>query len=101
MGRSAETRGKRDKIYPCFLSVLDKKRSKVTVFMKSAVLYSWLLMASLSGTRRNGEPPMKLLEALALPVLEHARVVAGVAGVEREVLWVHIVDLPDPLPWVR
>jgi len=44
---------------------------------------------------------MKLLEALALPVLESTHVVAGLVGLERDVLWVHIVDLPDPLPWVR
>ncbi len=44
---------------------------------------------------------MKLHEALALPILENTRVVAGAAGLERDVLWVHIVDLPDPLPWVR
>ncbi|HLV97749.1 MAG TPA: PucR family transcriptional regulator ligand-binding domain-containing protein [Ktedonobacterales bacterium] len=44
---------------------------------------------------------MKLLEALALPILESTRVVAGRTGLERDVLWVHIVDLPDPLPWVR
>jgi purine catabolism regulator len=44
---------------------------------------------------------MKLLEVLTLPVLEHSRVVAGQAGLEREVQWVHIVDLPDPLPWVQ
>lgn len=44
---------------------------------------------------------MKLLEALTLPVLGNTSVVAGLAGLEREVLWVHIVDLPDPLPWVH
>ena len=44
---------------------------------------------------------MKLREALSLAVLENTRVVAGGAGVEREVQWVHIVDLPDPLPWIR
>ena len=44
---------------------------------------------------------MKLLEALDLPILESTRVVAGLAGLEHDVLWVHIVDLPDPLPWVR
>jgi purine catabolism regulator len=44
---------------------------------------------------------LKLREALSLAVLENTRIVAGEAGLEREVQWVHIVDLPDPLPWVR
>jgi PucR family transcriptional regulator, purine catabolism regulatory protein len=36
-----------------------------------------------------------------MPILEGTHVVAGLSGLERDVLWVHIVDLPDPLPWVR
>jgi purine catabolism regulator len=44
---------------------------------------------------------MKLLDTLSLPVLESTRVVAGTTGLEREVRWVHIVDVPDMLPWVR
>lgn len=26
--------------------------------------------------------------------------VAGLGGVDREVRWAHVVDIPDPLPWV-
>ena len=44
---------------------------------------------------------MKLLEMLSLDVLERACVVAGAVGLERKVRWVHLVDLPDLLPWVR
>ncbi|AJY74779.1 PucR family transcriptional regulator [Paenibacillus beijingensis] len=44
---------------------------------------------------------MKLADALQLPSLKQARIVAGEEGIERTVRWVHIVDLPDPLPWVR
>jgi purine catabolism regulator len=44
---------------------------------------------------------MNVREMLALDILASTRVVAGAAGLEREVRWVHIVDLPDLLPWVR
>jgi purine catabolism regulator len=44
---------------------------------------------------------MKLLDVLALDVLARTQIVAGLAGIGREVRWVHIVDLPDILPWVR
>ncbi|RNB80100.1 PucR family transcriptional regulator [Brevibacillus fluminis] len=44
---------------------------------------------------------MKVFDALQLPSLKHAKVVAGSKGLQRLVRWVHIVDLPDPLPWVR
>ncbi|GHO81485.1 transcriptional regulator [Ktedonobacter sp. SOSP1-85] len=44
---------------------------------------------------------MKLVDVLSLPVLEGTRVVAGESGLERDVRWVHITDLPDFLPWVR
>lgn len=38
--------------------------------------------------------------ALQLPCLLGARLVAGEAGVDRPVLWSHVVDMPDPAPWV-
>jgi PucR family transcriptional regulator, purine catabolism regulatory protein len=44
---------------------------------------------------------VKLAELLALPSFATAKVVAGAGGGEREVTWSHVVDLPDPLPWVR
>ncbi|TAM77730.1 PucR family transcriptional regulator [bacterium] len=44
---------------------------------------------------------MRLREALELPSLSRARVVAGAHGLEREVRWVHVVDIPEPGPWVR
>ncbi len=44
---------------------------------------------------------MKLLEVLSLDILESTRVVAGAAGLEREVRWVHISDIPDILLWVQ
>ncbi len=44
---------------------------------------------------------MKLTEVLALPSFGGAKLVAGSAGVDREVTWAHVVDLPDPVPWVR
>lgn len=44
---------------------------------------------------------MKLIDALQLPSLKQAKVVAGADGLNRTIRWVDIVELPDPLPWVR
>ena len=44
---------------------------------------------------------MKLVEVLTLPVWQQTCVVAGIPGLEHEVRWVHMVDHPDILPWVR
>ena len=44
---------------------------------------------------------MKLEDAFQLTILGKTRVVAGADGLSREVGWVHIVDIPDILPWVR
>lgn len=43
---------------------------------------------------------MNLIEALELPSLQDARVVAGAEGLHRTIRWVSIVDLPDPLSCV-
>ncbi|HEY1655969.1 MAG TPA: PucR family transcriptional regulator ligand-binding domain-containing protein [Candidatus Tumulicola sp.] len=39
-------------------------------------------------------------DVLGLTSLAGARVVAGEAGLDRPVLWSHVVDMPDPAPWV-
>lgn len=39
-------------------------------------------------------------DVLALAVLDRACLVAGEAGLDRPVLWSHVVDMPDPAPWV-
>ncbi len=44
---------------------------------------------------------MKLADVLALPSFASACVVAAHDGTEREVAWSHVVDMPDPLPWVK
>ncbi len=44
---------------------------------------------------------MTVREALALNSLASAKVVAGQDGLERDVQWAHVVDMPDPAPWVR
>jgi purine catabolism regulator len=44
---------------------------------------------------------MKLADMLALSALQRARVVAAREHLDRDVLWVHITDLPDFLEWVR
>ncbi|MBV8333347.1 MAG: PucR family transcriptional regulator ligand-binding domain-containing protein [Candidatus Eremiobacteraeota bacterium] len=37
---------------------------------------------------------------LRLEILHGCRLVAGEAGLDRPVLWSHVVDMPDPAPWV-
>ena len=44
---------------------------------------------------------MKLRDVLSLPSLAGSDVVAGGGGLDRDVLWSHVVDMPDPTPWVR
>ena len=44
---------------------------------------------------------ISLSRALDLPPLQHARVVAGMAGVERRVRHVNVMEVPDILPWVQ
>jgi purine catabolism regulator len=40
-------------------------------------------------------------EALGVESLKSAELVAGGQGLEREVRWAHVIDMPDPAPWVR
>jgi PucR family transcriptional regulator, purine catabolism regulatory protein len=44
---------------------------------------------------------MKLSDVLALPSFETASVVAGGGLLDREIAWAHVVDMPDPAPWVQ
>ena len=39
---------------------------------------------------------MKLSEALRLKGLDRARLVSGGRGLERDVRWVHAVEIPEP-----
>jgi purine catabolism regulator len=43
---------------------------------------------------------MRLAQALLIEPFSRAEVVAGRAGMDRELRWVDVVDIPDPLPWV-
>jgi PucR family transcriptional regulator, purine catabolism regulatory protein len=40
-------------------------------------------------------------EIVHLPSLNRLRLVAGEAGLDRVVRWVHFIDLPDVIPWVQ
>jgi purine catabolism regulator len=40
-------------------------------------------------------------DALTLEALKSAAVVAGEQGLARDVQWAHVIDMPDPAPWVR
>src|SRR5918911_1770654 len=42
-----------------------------------------------------------LRDALALPALSRARVVAGAAGLGRPVRYVNVMEVPDILDWVK
>src|ERR687886_2746169 len=42
-----------------------------------------------------------LREALGLPVLRRARVLAGAAGLGRPVRYVNVMEVPDILYWVK
>jgi len=44
---------------------------------------------------------ISLARALELPPLRAARVVAGIAGSERRIRHVNVMEVPDILPWVR
>jgi purine catabolism regulator len=43
---------------------------------------------------------MRLRQVLQLDSLRDATVVAGVDGLDREIRWAHVVDMPGPAPWV-
>ena len=40
-------------------------------------------------------------EALQLASMRSARVVAGESGLDRDVRWAQVIDMPEPAPWVR
>jgi PucR family transcriptional regulator, purine catabolism regulatory protein len=44
---------------------------------------------------------MNVASVLALRSLSRAQIVAGSLGVDRVVEWSHVVDLPDPVPWLK
>ncbi len=61
---------------------------------------STILPPFLEENSNKRSPPLTVREILRLPALERARLVAGEAGLDRSVLWSHVVDMPDPAPWV-
>jgi len=44
---------------------------------------------------------LTVADVLKFDILQGARVVAGAAGLDRPVRWVHVVDEPDATEWVR
>lgn len=50
--------------------------------------------------RRSNVGCVRVRELLELETFRDAELVAGERGVEREVRWAHVVDMPDPAPWV-
>ena len=47
------------------------------------------------------EQMLTLREALELPILQKAQVVAGSVGLERDIRWVHTVSVPDAADWLH
>jgi purine catabolism regulator len=43
---------------------------------------------------------MRVRDLLALPSFSGTTVVAGRGGLDREVRWAHVVDMPEPARWV-
>jgi len=62
--------------------------------MSGTILPPFLEEESKKGT------PLTVRDVLRLRVFEGSRAVAGEAGLDRPVLWSHVVDMPDPAPWV-
>lgn len=50
--------------------------------------------------RRLRDDGVTLRELLELPSLRDARVMAGEGGLDAPVRWIHILDIPDIVPWV-
>jgi len=51
-----------------------------------------------NGTKKSSQ--LSVRDVLSLETLSPARLVAGTSGLDRPVLWSHVVDMPDPAPWV-
>ena len=57
-------------------------------------------------SRQGGERKGKLdsgltvADALTVPAMKHAELLAGETGLQNQVRWVHILDIPDVVPWV-
>jgi PucR family transcriptional regulator, purine catabolism regulatory protein len=62
--------------------------------MSDTILQPFLDIDAKKGT------PLTVRDVLRLNALQGARVVAGEAGLDRPVLWSHVVDMPEPAPWV-
>ena len=45
--------------------------------------------------------PLTVGDALRLGVMQNVRVVAGHQGLARQIRWVHIIDIPEIVQWVR
>lgn len=43
---------------------------------------------------------MRIGDLLALSTFQGTTLVAGAAGLEREVTWAHVVDVPEPASWI-
>jgi PucR family transcriptional regulator, purine catabolism regulatory protein len=50
--------------------------------------------------RNSSDRGVTLRELLSMPSLQDARVMAGEAGLNAPVRWIHILDFPDIVPWV-
>lgn len=62
-------------------------------------MVSTILPSFLEGESKN-PGQLRVRDVLGLAALAPARLVAGASGLDRSVLWSHVVDMPDPAPWV-
>ena len=52
------------------------------------------------GKGRDVESGLTVADALTVPAMKHAALLAGETGLQNPVRWVHILDIPDVVPWV-
>ncbi len=52
------------------------------------------------GEGRKLESGLTVADALTVPAMKHAALLAGETGLQNMVRWVHILDIPDVVPWV-
>ena len=64
------------------------------------VLYSGALRSGRGRRIRELESGLTVADALTVPAMKHAALLAGETGLHNMVRWVHILDIPDVVPWV-
>src|SRR5579863_2788736 len=78
-----------------------QRRLSLAYGREQSALYVWGRQFFHKSSSGRTEGSMKLSDVLALPSFSTAAVVAGLGSLDREIAWAHVVDMPDPMPWVQ